>query len=47
MTEKLTYAAMVTLVLIVKNQNAIHTLNVTTGYVKMSENVALMVVKSK
>ena len=47
MTEKLTNAAMVTLVQIVKNQNAIHTLNVTTGFVKMSENVQLVVIKSK
>ena len=47
MTEKLTNAAMVTLVQIVKNQNAIHTLNVTTGFVKMSENVPLVVVKRK
>lgn len=47
MTEKLTNAAMVTLVPIVKNQNAIHTLNVTTGFVKMSENVSLVAFNSK
>ena len=36
-TKKLTNVVMVTLVQIVKDQNAIHTLNVTTVFVKMSK----------
>ena len=37
MTKKLTNVVMVTLVQIVKDQNAIHTLSVTTAFVKMSK----------
>ena len=36
-TKKLTNVVMVTWVPIVKDQNAIHTLNVTTVFVKMSK----------
>ena len=43
MTRKLTNAVMVTLVQIVKDQSAIHMVNVTMGFVKTSKNSSLEV----